>query len=48
MLEIATDQVPIVSSVISEVKNATESPLYSKDAWDNGRFTIAVAMQLAL
>ena len=29
MLEIATDQVPIVSSVISEVKSSTESPLYT-------------------
>ena len=36
MLEIATDQVPIVSSVISEVKNSTESPLYSTGALDNG------------
>ena len=32
MLEIAMDQVPIVSSVISEVKNSTESrSIYSKD-----------------
>ena len=38
MLEIAMDQVPIVSSVISEVGNSTESPLYSKDATDNGHF----------
>ena len=34
MLEIGTDQVPIVSSVISEVKNFSESPQHTHNTRD--------------